>query len=159
MFIGLRLCCQALYVSLTIYPGKVLLTEWPRSDPRGDRERVDRAREEAENLFKPRPRPPAAEVSGAASNAVADAQQTRRQPRVFMVPPVVPMGREKAVNPVEPKPVQRRRAVKREIRHIPPSQFGRVRALANYGMTQAQVAELYGVGIGEIERIIGRPEA
>jgi hypothetical protein len=76
-----------------------------------------------------------------------------------MVPPVVPMGREKAVNPVEPKPVQRRRAVKREIRHIPPSQFGRVRALANYGMTQAQVAELYGVGIGEIERIIGRPEA
>jgi len=30
----------------------------------------------------------------------------------------------------------------------------RVRALASYGMTQAQVAELYGVSIDEIERII-----
>jgi hypothetical protein len=159
MFIGLRLCCQALYASLTIYPGKVLLTEWPRSEARGDHERIDRAREEAENLFKPRPRPPTTEGSGAASNAVAEEQPTKRQPRIFMVPRIVPMGQAKAVNAAEPKPLQRRRAVKREIRHIPPSQFGRVRALANYGMTQAEVAELYGVGVGEIERIVGRPEA
>jgi hypothetical protein len=45
------------------------------------------------------------------------------------------------------------------MRKIPASQFGRVRALASYGMTWAQVAELYGVGIDEIERIIGRPDA
>lgn len=80
-----------------------------------------------------------------------------------MVPPVVPMGQPKAVNPADAKPIakltQRRRAAKRETRQIPPSQFGRVRALAHYGMTQAEVAELYGVGLSEIERIVGGPEA
>ena len=76
-----------------------------------------------------------------------------------MVPPVVPMGQSKPVNAAVPKPIQRRGPVRREIRHIQPSQFGRVRALANYGMTQAEVAELYGVSIGEIERIVGPPEA
>ncbi len=74
-----------------------------------------------------------------------------------MIPPVVPMGAAKVLNSAEPKPIRRRQAVKRETRHIPASQFGRVRALASYGMTQAQVAELYGVGISEIERIVGRP--
>jgi DNA-directed RNA polymerase specialized sigma24 family protein len=120
---------------------------------------MDRAREEAENLFKPRPRPPTAEASGAASNNVVDEQQTKRPPRIFLVPPVVPMGQAKPVNATEPEPIQRRRAVKRETRHVPPSQFGRIRALANYGMTQTEVAELYGVSVGEIERIVGRPEA
>jgi hypothetical protein len=74
-----------------------------------------------------------------------------------MIPPVVPMTAAKAVPPAEPKPIKRRSAVKRQPLHIPPSQFGRVRALANYGMTQAQVAELYGVGLDEIERIVGQP--
>ena len=63
----------------------------------------------------------------------------------------------KAVPPEEPAPIKRRPAVKRQPLHIPASQFGRVRALANYGMTQAQVAELYGVGVDEIERIVGPP--
>jgi hypothetical protein len=36
---------------------------------------------------------------------------------------------------------------------IPAAQFGRVRALVDYGMTRTQVAELYGVGIDEVERI------
>ena len=39
---------------------------------------------------------------------------------------------------------------------IPASQLGRVRALMNYGMTREQVAELYGVAVDEVERIIGR---
>jgi hypothetical protein len=74
-----------------------------------------------------------------------------------MIPPVVPMMAAKAVPPAEPKPIKRRPAVKRNPLHIPPSQFGRVRALASYGMTQDQVAEFYGVGVDEIERIVGRP--
>jgi hypothetical protein len=86
-------------------------------------------------------------------------EQPQRRPRIFMIPPVVPMSAAKGVNPPEPKPIRRRPAVKRQPLHIPPSQFGRVRALANYGMTQAEVAELYGVGVGEIERIVGRPES
>jgi hypothetical protein len=40
---------------------------------------------------------------------------------------------------------------------ILPSQFGRVRALTRYGMTRAQVAELYGVLTDEVEQIISRP--
>ena len=60
--------------------------------------------------------------------------------------------------PAEPKPVKRR-TVRRNTVAIPASQFGRVRALANYGMTQAQVAELYGVGVEEIEWIVGQPDS
>jgi len=39
-------------------------------------------------------------------------------------------------------------------REIPPSQFARIRTLAKYGMTVAQVAQVYGVAVGEIERIL-----
>jgi hypothetical protein len=135
-----------------------LLTEWPRSDAPSDRQRIDRARQDAENLFKPRPRSPTPEVLASPLNGAAPAeQQPRRQPRIFMIPPVVPMMAAKGVASAESKPIKRRLAVKRGSHHIPPSQFGRVRALANYGMTQAQVAELYGVGVDEIERIVGRP--
>jgi hypothetical protein len=76
-----------------------------------------------------------------------------------MIPPVVPMKAAKTVVPAEPKPIKQRPAAKRAALHIPPSQFGRVRALANYGMTQAEVAEVYGVEVGEVERIVGRTES
>ncbi len=46
----------------------------------------------------------------------------------------------------------------RETRQIPASQFGRVRALTRYGMTRAQVAELHGVIVDEIEKIIRRSD-
>jgi hypothetical protein len=48
--------------------------------------------------------------------------------------------------------------IRRETREIPATQLGRVRALTRYGMTRAQVAELYGVTVDEIERIIRRPD-
>lgn len=57
----------------------------------------------------------------------------------------------------EPKQIRRKAAIKREAPEIPVSQFGRVRALTNYGMTQAQVADLYEVTIDEIDRIIRSP--
>jgi hypothetical protein len=76
-----------------------------------------------------------------------------------MIPPAVPMSAANGPPPAGPKPMQRQRAVAGGTRKIPASQFGRVRALASYGMTSAQVAELYGVGVDEIERIISRPEA
>jgi len=82
----------------------------------------------------------------------------RRQPRIFRIPPVVPMSAAKDEAPTKPKLV-RRRTVRRETREIPASQFGRVRALASYGMTKAQVAELYGVTVQTIERIVGRPHS
>jgi len=135
-----------------------LLTAWPRSADHSDRQRIDRARQDAENLFKPQPptrEMPAPRLNGASSTE----EQPRRQPRVFMIPPVVPMKAEKSVVPAEPKPIKQRPVAKRAPLHIPASQFGRVRALANYGMTQAQVAEVYGVEVGEIERIVGPLES
>jgi hypothetical protein len=37
---------------------------------------------------------------------------------------------------------------------IPRSQFARIRVWAEYGMTAAQVAAVYGVAVGVIERIL-----
>jgi hypothetical protein len=57
---------------------------------------------------------------------------------------------------VEPKQIRRAAAWgARPARYLPPN-FGRVRALTRYGMTRGQVAELYGVTVDEIERIISR---
>jgi hypothetical protein len=56
-----------------------------------------------------------------------------------------------------PKQMRRTAAIGRETREIPASQFGRVRALTSYGMTRAEVADLYGVTVDEIDRIIRRP--
>jgi len=70
---------------------------------------------------------------------------------------VVPKNTAKAEPAAAPKQIRRTAAIGRETRQIPVSQFGRVRALTKYGMTQAQVAELYGVTVNEIERIISRP--
>ena len=68
------------------------------------------------------------------------------------------MSAAKVEVPAEPKPLRRTAVIRRETREIPASQLGRVRALTSYGMTPAQVAELYGVTIDEIERIIRRPD-
>jgi hypothetical protein len=70
---------------------------------------------------------------------------------------MVPMDTAKVEPAAEPKQIRRAAAMGRETRQIPASQFGRVRALTNYGMTRAQVADLYEVTIDEIDRIIGRP--
>jgi hypothetical protein len=75
-----------------------------------------------------------------------------------MIPPVVPMKTAKVEPTAEPKQIQRTTVTGRDNCKIPRSQFGRVRALTSYGMTWAQVAGLYGVTIGEIVRIIGRPD-
>ena len=44
------------------------------------------------------------------------------------------------------------------MREIPRSDFARIRTLAKYGMTAAQVAELCGVGVDEIRHILRKPE-
>ena len=37
---------------------------------------------------------------------------------------------------------------------IPRSQFARIRALVKYGMTVAQVAAVYEIAVGDVERIL-----
>jgi len=135
-----------------------LLTERP-SVAHSDREKIEKARQNAENLFKPRPQPSLDDMATASteSSAPAGEQQPRRQPRIFRIPSVAPIRSASAEEPAPPKPRQRRRTIERATAVIPASQFGRIRALASYGMTRAQVAELYGVAVDEIERIVRQP--
>jgi hypothetical protein len=130
----------------------------PASNIDGDRERISRARQAAEELFKPKRQPtPAAAVLGS-PNARPEAEQpARRQPRIIMVAPLVPIRAPSKEAPAKPAR-ERRRVVKHERPRIPESQFGRIRALANYGMTRAQVAKLYGVPVSVIDRIVGADE-
>jgi hypothetical protein len=135
-----------------------LPTDWQPASARHDREGINRARQNAEDLFKPKPQTPRADVPMSAPNDASSAEhQPRRQPRIFAIPPVVPMNTTKAEPAAEPKKIRRKAIDKRWTREIPLSQFGRVRTLTSYGMTPAQVAELYGVAVGEIDRIIRRP--
>jgi hypothetical protein len=130
-----------------------LQTDWQTADARNDRDRTDRARQEAENLFRPKqaaPHTEAAEVNGSSPTDL----HPPRQPRVFRIPPVVPMAEAKSVVPTARVRAPRPRAERRATQKIPASQFGRVRALVDYGMTRMQVAELYRVGIDEVERIL-----
>ena len=133
--------------------------EWNSMDDRNNREKVDRARQAAEELFKPGRRGAAVESTTTTSNgAMYSEQPPRRQPRIFAAPPRVPVTA--SVEPAaEPKPIPRKTVGRRRASTVPPAQNGRVRALVTYGMTPAEVAEHYGVAVSEIERIIGGPSA
>ncbi len=128
-------------------------SEWQTANPPDDRERINRARQAAEDLFQPRRQATHLDPSASTPNAQPADSPPRRPPRVFMIAPVRPMNASKAETPTEPKPVQRKAAIRREAREIPASQIGRVRTLTNYGMTRAEVAALYGVTVDEIERV------
>lgn len=133
-------------------------TDWQTATARNDRERSNRTRQNAEDLFKPKPQTTRADVPTSAETDASSADhQPRRQPRIFVIPPAVPISAAKVEPAAEPKQIRRKATTKRETRDIPLSQFGRVRTLTSYGMTAAQVAELYGVAVGAIDRIIRRP--
>ena len=92
----------------------------------------------------------------APNDASSAETQPRRQPRIFAIPPAVPISAAKVERAGNRSRYGKRRP-QRETREIPVSQFGRVRTLTSYGMTREQVAELYGVAVDEIDRIIRRP--
>jgi hypothetical protein len=132
--------------------------DWQTASARNDRERIDRTRQNAEDLFKPKQQPTREDLLASAPNDASSAEhQPRRQPRIFTIPPVVRIVTAKVEPAAEPKQIRRTAVVRREIRELPASQFGRVRTLTKYGMTREQVAELYGVTVDEIQRIISRP--
>lgn len=129
------------------------MAEWQSADDRNNREKINRARQAAEDLFKPARRIAETESPAApADDAVPAELSGRRQPRIFNLPPRVFPAVEAEV-PAAPKLMRPRPAAKRS-RAVPASQIGRVRTLTRYGMTPAQVAELYDVTVAEIERII-----
>ena len=106
-----------------------------------DRQQITRAREAAEALFRPKRQ----RVEPAASETPPAAVSLPRKPRVLTIasPAPVHAGREAPVS-----------AKQQMTPEIPRSQFDRVRTCVKYGMTAPQVAEVYGVAVGEVERIL-----
>jgi hypothetical protein len=105
-----------------------------------DRERITSARRAAEALFTPKPVEPSASDSGPSEERPA------RKPRILPVSSPAPVRNEEVAAPVDLEPPT--------TRQIPRSHHARIRTWVNYGMTVPQVAEVYGVAVGVIERIL-----
>jgi hypothetical protein len=115
-----------------------------QSHDRGsDRERNATAHQAAEALFAPR-RPLLEQPNGAASTP---AGEPVRKPRVLSVSLTAPYPRQE-------RPAASTGPTAEVTAKIPRSQFARIRAWRRYGMTVQQVADVYGVTLGEIERIL-----
>jgi hypothetical protein len=120
----------------------LLSTRQHQPQPRGDdRERISKARQVAEALFTSK-----SPVNGPSDPDSPPADQSARKPRVLAIAPAASVRREDAETPVVPEP--------QATREIAQSEFGRIRALVKYGMTVAQVAEVYGAAVSEIERVL-----
>jgi hypothetical protein len=110
-----------------------------RDDNRG---RIANARQAAEALFTPKPQPNEPSVSDPAPSA----EQPARKPRVLAILSAAPVRNEEVAPPVDPAP--------RTPREVPRSHHARIRTWVQYGLTIPQVAEVYGVAVGVIERIL-----
>jgi hypothetical protein len=122
---------------------QILFTRRQQPHPYGnDRERIIKARQEAEALFTSKR--PISEPS--VPHPQTPAEQSPRKPRILRALSTPRVHHEEDQAPVC--------AEERLTREIPSSQFGRIRAWVKYGMTAAQVAGLYGVAVGAIERIL-----
>jgi hypothetical protein len=69
-----------------------------------------------------------------------------RKPRVLQIISAAPTQNDA----LEAPPV----ASEPSTREIPPAEFARIRAWVKYGMTAAQAAQVYGVAVTDIERIL-----
>ena len=124
-------------------PKQLVLNRRQPAHPRGDdRELITRARQAAEALFTPKRQV----TDRSASDSLPSADRSARKPRVLGISAVVPVRHEA----VEASGSSEQQTTP----EIPGSQFARIRALVKYGMTVPQVAEAYGVAVGEIARIL-----
>jgi hypothetical protein len=105
-----------------------------------DRERITNARQAAEALFTPKP------VEPSVSDPMPSAERPARKPRVLAILAPAPVRNEEVAAPVDHEP--------RTTRQIPRSHHARIRTWVDYGLTIPQVAEVYGVAVGVIERIV-----
>jgi hypothetical protein len=106
-----------------------------------DRDRADKARQAAEALFA-RPKPTILEPAG----APAEAGREKRPPNALPAAPRPATGG--AANPTAAGIAPQAREP------IPSAHVARIRTWLRYGMSLAEVAAVYGVQIGEIERVL-----
>lgn len=114
----------------------------PRRWADAERETVDRARQAAEALFRPKPQ--IAEPAAGAPPS-AEAAPAPSKPRVLRAISAAPAEPVAPAAPESPAASHRR---------IPESHFSRIRTWLKYGMTVRQVAEVYGVAASDIERLV-----
>jgi DUF2934 family protein len=105
-----------------------------------DRERLAKA---AEALFKPSGQQV---IEPSRREDAAPKAGPARKPRVLPSLPKACAPREELEGARSSKPQM--------MPKIARSQFARIRTLVRYGMTARQVAEVYGVAVGDIERIL-----
>jgi hypothetical protein len=105
-----------------------------------DREQNTSARQAAEALFAPKP--------GVIEHPVSDPSQSAqaRKPRVLPILTSASIRQQTVVTPATPEPAT--------APDIPAKKAARLRTLVKYGMTVSQAAEIYGVPVETIERIL-----
>jgi hypothetical protein len=112
------------------------------------------AREAAEALFKPLKQTPESKPDNTQTEiAAAVDHPSVREPRIFQIPQPQPESAS------EQPPVSKSRKTRGgsptlNVGQLKKPEYGRIRALVTYGMTVAQVAEVYGVAESEIERVV-----
>lgn len=118
-----------------------------------DRERANKARQAAEALFAPKPRAveaPVSTIRPAAENRVSMAPKAASPPIVRNEPAVTR-------NSGATLAATRGRNKESAARKIPGTHIARIRTWLRYGMKIAEVAQVYGVEIEDIERALGKP--
>jgi hypothetical protein len=134
-----------------------------------DRDQINKARRAAEDLFRPKqpteraaPVKTSTDAAPSGENAATTESSAPRKPRIIAIPAIVPMGDYIAEEPASPpesvasREAKTKAPAKKRVPKIPQAQYGRIQALASYGMTLAEVAAFYGVPESEIERIVAK---
>jgi hypothetical protein len=109
---------------------------------------INRARDAAEALFAPKE--PIADPSS--SKETEAAQRDMRKPRILRAVTAKQAIVQVPVVETTKRPLQRK--ARTPGKRVPVSHLARVRSWLKYGMTIAQAADVYGVGVSEIERIL-----
>jgi hypothetical protein len=131
-----------------------LPNDWQQTNAHDDREPVNKARDAAEALFAPKKQVERAEAPTSAPVVPSQAvHPAPRRPRIIAIPSTMSVTDESVVPPTDPKPTSRRGTNRRRVK-LPASEHNRVRTLALYGMTLAEVADLYRVRVDVIEQIV-----
>jgi hypothetical protein len=127
--------------------------------PATEANQITHARAAAEALFKPKKQ---VDLTAAPTfDPVAPlqvAQPEPRTPRIIAIPSTTPVIEATIAPATDIKPKSRQGESRRREK-IPAVQHDRVRTLAQYGMTLAEVADLYGVSVDVVERIVGERTA
>jgi hypothetical protein len=128
--------------------------DWQPTNAHDDRAQVTKAREAAEALFTPKKQADhtAAPTPDPVSRSLVE-QPVPRIPRIIAIPATMPVSDETVAPPSGPRLTSRREVSRARI-EVPVAQHDRVRTLAQYGMTLAEVADLYRVHVEVIERIV-----